>query len=289
MKHAVNTYLWTIHFDETNLALLDQVQEWGFDGLEIARFKLDNLPTKKIRRELEKRNLGCVFCSSLTGELSLISEDRDIRHKALSFIKQTIAIASELGANTLAGPMISPVGYLSGYRYTKDEWQRAVESLQSLTETLEQHDVTFALEMMNRFETYFMTTIAEGVKLCEEVNSSRIGLLVDSFHSNIEEKDLGAAIRYGGKHIKHVQTSDNDRGTPGSGSIDWDGIFSALKEIDYDGWVNIECFNPSVEELAARACIWRDLAPSAEALATQGLAFMKQQSKNKVNYSAINN
>ena len=276
MKHAINTYLWTIHFDDTNLSLIQQIKEWGFDGIEIARFKLDNLPTKKIRRELEKSNLGCVFCSSLTGELSLISDDKDIRNKALEFIKRAIVIASELGAEVLAGPMIAPVGYISGRRYTKEEWQRAVEGLQLLTETLEQHHITFALEMLNRFETYFMTTITEGVKLCEEVNNSRIGLLLDTFHSNIEEKDLGKAIRYGGKHIKHVQTCDNDRGTPGNGSIDWDGVFTALKEIDYDGWVNIECFSPSIAELAVRAYIWRDLAPSAEATAIEGLAFMKQ-------------
>ena len=277
MKHAVNTYLWTIHFDETNLEILDRIAEWGYDGIEIARFELDNLPTKKIRQELEQRNLGCVFCSSLTGELSLISDDKSIRNKALDFIKQAISLAAEMGADILAGPMISPVGYISGHRYTEEEWQRAVDGLHSLTETLEQHNVTFALEMLNRFETYFMTTVAEGVKLCKEVDSPRIGLLFDTFHSNIEEKDLGAAIRHGGKHIKHVQTSENDRGTPGNGSIDWQGVFSALKAINYDGWVNIECFNPSIEEIASKAYVWRDLFPSAEALATEGLAFMKQQ------------
>lgn len=282
MKHAINTYLWTIHFDDTNLPLIKQIKEWGFDGIEVARFKLDNLPTKKIRQELEQNNLGCVFCSSLTGELSLISDDKDIRNKALNFIKQAIVIASELGAEVLAGPMIAPVGYISGRRYTKEEWQRAVDGLHSLIETLKQHNITFALEMLNRFETYFMTTVAEGVKLCEEVNSSHIGLLLDTFHSNIEEKDLGKAIRYAGKHIKHVQVSENDRGTPGDGSIDWNGVFTALREINYDGWVNIECFSPSIAELAARAYIWRDLAPSAKATAIEGLAFMKQQELHRI-------
>ena len=91
--------------------------------------------------------------------------------------------------------MISPVGYITGRSYNQDEWQRAVESLSSLTETLEQYDVTFAVEMLNRFETHFMNTIADGAKLCEEINNCRIGLLVDTFHSNIEERDLDAAIR----------------------------------------------------------------------------------------------
>ena len=277
MKHAINTYLWTIHFDETNIDLLDLIQEWGYDGLEIARFELDNLPTKKIRQELEKRDLGCVFCSSLTGELSLIDEDKDIRRKAIAFIKQAIEIASELGAKILAGPMISPVGYITGRGYNQDEWQRAVESLSSLTETLERHDVTLALEMLNRFETYFMNTIADGAKLCNEIDSSRIGLLVDTFHSNIEERDLGAAIRQGGKHIKHFQAIANDRGAPGSGSIDWDGVYSALAAINYDGWSAIETFSASIPELASRAYIWRPVASSNEALATEGLAFMKQQ------------
>jgi D-psicose/D-tagatose/L-ribulose 3-epimerase len=167
------------------------------------------------------------------------------------------------------------VGYLPGRSRTQDEWKLAVEGLSALGPTLKQYNVTLAVEPLNRFETYFLNTAADAFALCEEVNDPNVGILCDTFHANIEEKDIGAAFASLGKYLKHVHTCENDRGTPGSGHIDWSNVFAGLNQIGYDGWLVIESFGSAIPEIAAAACIWRPLAKSPEEIAFDGVAFLK--------------
>lgn len=277
MRYGINTVLWTKTFDESNLELLPQLKEHGFDGIEIARLQFDGFPAAKIGAQVERNKLGCTVCSGLNKGLSLISDDSAVRQRTLSFLRQVVQITAELGATTLVGPFYSPVGYLCGRRRTDDEWQWAVEGLQSLGDTLAQYKVTLAVEPLNRFETYFLTTTAEGVALCDAVNHPNVGLLIDVFHANIEEKNIADAIHSAGRHLKHIHVCENDRGTPGSGQIAWDSVFAALQEVQYDRWVVIESFNFLNKDLAAGAYVWRDLASTPEAIAYEGLAFLKRK------------
>ena len=141
---------------------------------------------------------------------------------------------------------------------------------------MQSHQIDLALEPLNRFETYFLNTAADAIKFCEAINDSSIGVLLDTFHTNIEEKDVAAAFRTTGKRLKHVHACENDRGVPGTGHVDFVGIAAALKEIRYEGWITIESFGYSHKELAAAAAIWRDLAPTPETVAFEGLPFLKK-------------
>lgn len=275
MKFGVNSLLWTAGFDRGHYSLLPKVKQMGFDGIEISRFDFEGFPAAEIRTEVAGNGLECTFCSALTGSMSLVSDDAAVRSQAREFLARGVEVAAELGSKIFTGPFCAPVGQLLGRRRTADEWKRAVEGLQSLGETLDACDVTLTVEALNRFETYFLNTAADGVKLCEEVGHPRVGILFDTFHGNIEEKDLGGAIRTLGKHMKHLHTCENDRGIPGSGHVDWPGVFSATRETGYDGWAVIESFGHHITEIAAAACIWRDLAPSSEAIAGEGLKFLK--------------
>ncbi|MGH9631052.1 MAG: sugar phosphate isomerase/epimerase family protein, partial [Bryobacteraceae bacterium] len=132
MKYGVNTLLWTAAFDSSHTALFPELKRHGFDGVEIARFDFKGFPSAEVRRSLEQNGLECTVCSALTGNLSIISDDADARRKTHEFLKSGIQTAAELGAEALAGPFCSPVGYLPGRRRTEEEWKRAVEGLQSL-------------------------------------------------------------------------------------------------------------------------------------------------------------
>jgi D-psicose/D-tagatose/L-ribulose 3-epimerase len=176
----------------------------------------------------------------------------------------------------MGGPVYSPVGILPGRRRTSDEWQWAVECFQSLGESLQENGITLALEPLNRFETYFLNIAADAVQLCSEIHHPRIGVLLDTFHTNIEEKDVAASFLKTGNKLKHVHACENDRGIPGTGHVDFAGIAASLKTIGYDGWITIESFGYSHKELAAAAAIWRDLAPTPETVAFDGLPFLKR-------------
>jgi len=117
---------------------------------------------------------------------------------------------------------------------------------------------------------------ADAVALCDAIGHPNVGILFDTFHANIEEKDVAAAYRLVGRHLKHVHTCENDRGIPGTGHLDWPGVFQALRDVHYDGWLTIESFGFALGELSAAASIWRDIAPSPESIAFEGVKFLKR-------------
>jgi D-psicose/D-tagatose/L-ribulose 3-epimerase len=276
MKFGINTLLWTAAFDRQHLDLIPKARAGGFDAIEVARFDFDGFPAAEVRRAAEKEGLGTIFCSALIGNQSLVTEDPEVRRQTREFIKNGIKVTAELGAKTFIGPYCSAVGLLPGRRRTEDEWKRAVEELQGLVPTLREHDVVIALEPLNRFETYFLNTAADAAKLCDEVGDDHVGILGDTFHFNIEEKSIPDAYRTCGRHLKHVHTCENDRGIPGSGHIDWPGIMKALHELKFDGYVSIESFGSAIKEIAAAACIWRDLAPNSDDIAFEGVKFLRK-------------
>lgn len=277
MKFGINTLLWTANFGPAQFELLPQIKAHGFDGIEALLIRPGDFPARVIRRALDENELECTICSVVPTGLSLISGDAGVRKQTVTHLSDCIECAAEAGATLFAGPLYCPVGFLPGRRRTTDEWQWAIEGYQQLAAVLAKCRMDLCIEPLNRFETFFLNTTADAVALCEAVGESRVGILWDTFHANVEEKDLGAAIRLGGEHIKHVHTCENDRGTPGTGHVDWAGVFRALAAIQYDGWLTIESFGFALGEVAAAASIWRDLASNPNEIAWEGIPFLRSQ------------
>jgi D-psicose/D-tagatose/L-ribulose 3-epimerase len=276
VKFGVNVLIWTANFTRENLPLLPEIKRRGFDGIEVPIFSPADFQPSAIRRGVEENGLECTACSAIPPGLSVLSDDRSVRQKSRTYVEACIKAAADAGAKTLAGPLYSPVGFLPGRRRTMDEWKRAVECYQLLSRVLESYEVTVAIEPLNRFETYFLNTAEDAVALCDEVNHPNVGILLDTFHANIEEKNIGQAYRTAGRHLKHVHTCENDRGIPGSGHVEWHDVFAALRDMGYDGWLTIESFGFAMGEISAAAAIWRDLAPAPESIAFEGIEFLRR-------------
>ena len=276
MKFGVNTFIWSGGFDRSNIPLLAEIKAHGFDAAELPLFDPASFQAADIRRGLEQNGLECTICSVLTGGTNAISDDAGVRAKTRTHMENIIKAGAEVGAKMIAGPLYSPVGYLPGRRRNADEWKWAVDCYQSLGPVLAEHKMNIAIEPLNRFETYFLNTAADAAKLCDEINHPNVGILCDTFHSNIEEKDIGQAYRTCGKHLKHVHTCENDRGIPGSGHVEWPSVFQALRDMKYDGYLTIESFGFAIGEISAAAAIWRDLASSPDVIAWEGVKFLKQ-------------
>ena len=276
MKFGVNTFIWASNFDASLLPLLPRIKAAGFDGIEVPLLDLEHFAAADIRRGLADNGLECTICSILTGGTNMLSGDAAVREKTRVRMRDCAKAAAEVGAKIIAGPLYSPVGLFTGHRRTPDEWKRAVDCYQSIGPTLSEYGVTIAIEPLNRFETYFLNTAADAVALCDAIGHPNVGILFDTFHANIEEKDVAAGYRTVARHLKHVHSCENDRGIPGTGHVDWPGVFQALRDIRYDGWVTIESFGFSLGELSAAASIWRDVAPTPEAVAFEGVKFLKR-------------
>ncbi len=276
MRFGVNLMLWTGNFTSENLPLLEKAAKLGFDGVELPVFTPGEVDVAATKKALDDNGLSCTMCTVLAPEQNLISDDAKHRQAGIDHLTKAIELLAALGGDVICGPMYSPVGALVGRGRNDAEWGRAVECLQKVGKTAESCNVTVTLEPLNRFETYFLNIAADAVKLCKEVGSDAVKVHLDTFHCHIEEKDTPAAIRATGAMLGHFHACENDRGIPGSGQVDWDGVFAALRDGKYDGWLTMESFVPAIKELAAAAAIWRPFAKDGDELASEGLKFLKK-------------
>ncbi|MDB5306485.1 MAG: D-tagatose 3-epimerase [Gemmataceae bacterium] len=275
MKYGMNLLLWSGSIGPEHYQLLADLKKTGFDGVEIPVFGGAPADYKPLRAELDRNGLKCTTVTILTAETNAVSPDPGVRRKAGEWLKTVVDINHVLGAETVCGPYHSALGVFSGAGPTADEKKRAADVLRPVAEHARQANLMLAIEYLNRFECYLLNTAAGARELVGLVDHPNFRTMYDSFHAHIEEKDPAAAIRTVAPVLAHVHISENDRGTPGTGQVNWGATFGTLAEVGYDGWMVIEAFGRALPDLAAATRVWRDLFPSAEDVYTRGLAFMK--------------
>lgn len=196
----------------------------------------------------------------------------------MAYIRTLIDMASVLGSSYVAGPMYAATGRarLASGEERERQWAYVVGNVRELAGYAASKGVRLALEVLNRFETDFLNTVEQGNRLLDDIGCDNVGFLLDTFHMNIEEKDLGQAIRMAGDRLFDFHACANDRGTPGEDHLDWGEIGRALREIEYDGAVVIESFTADIKEIARAVSLWRPLAASQDTLALEGLRFLKE-------------
>lgn len=279
MQIGVNAWVWTSPLTTEELEkLAPQVKGMGFDWLEIPLESLEDMDHQRGGKILKEYGLGVSTCAAMGEDRDLIHPDPDIRANGMAYIKGAIQATHQLGATNFVGPLYSAVGRT--WQSTTEERARdtdlLVNNLTELAEFAADYDVVLCLEPLNRFETSFINLAEQALPIIERVDRANCQMMLDTFHMNIEEKSLGNTIRAVGSHLRHMHTCENDRGAPGTGNIPWDEVAQALKDIDYQGPVVIESFTAKVQSIARAAAIWRSLAPSQDALAEDGLKFLRQ-------------
>lgn len=274
MRIGVNLMIWTGPFTEDDLPLLDHCRQLGFDGVEIPILALNRFDPRRVRERLQTTDLAATASGSLPPGASLLVESE--RARGIDWIRRLVETCAAMGVSLLTGPLYAPVGRVTGRGPTAEERESAICSLRTAAAIAADHGVTLCLEPLNRFETYFLNTAADAVSLLAEIDHPALGLQLDTFHMNVEEKSLPRAIRQAGRWLKHFHCSENDRGIVGSGHLDWPGVIQALRDVGYTGWLTIESFGQPMPELAAAAAIWRPLAPSADALAVESLGYLRR-------------
>lgn len=278
MKIGASTFIWVSPFSNKTLDLVEKARELGFDILEICVEDPKTIDPKSILGRLEKNGLETTICGAFGPDRDASSEDATIRDQAIRYINACVDIAQQLNSRVVAGPMYSAVGKTRVLSPSEKEqqWQWAIDSLRKAGDYAGERNVKLALEPLNRFETDFVNTVEQGLELVDRIGNSNVGLLLDTFHMNVEEKDSGEAIRRAGERIFHFHACENDRGTPGTGQVNWNAVKDALRDAGYEGPVVIEAFNPDIKEIARAVALWRPLAASPDSLASEGLRFLRE-------------
>lgn len=274
MRIGINLMAWSGVVGPEEIAHLPAIAALGFDGVELPVFDPGRLDAPRVREALAASGLACTASSALPPGASLIRPAEQAA--GIAFLRDCLRTVAAVGATVLCGPLFAPVGQLTGVPRTADEWDAAVQGLRQVAPIAEDLGIQIAIEPLNRFETYFLNTARDARRLVEEVDRPAIGLLLDTFHMNIEEARLDQAIRQTGRQIYHFHCSENDRGIVGRGHLPWSAVRQALDETGYTGWLVCETFNGRLPELAAATAIWRPLFPDPLTYARESLRFLQQ-------------
>lgn len=274
MKFGVHAGLWMARWTDDLAPILSTVADLGYDGVEISLLGMTDARAATLGKLIRDRGLEVTCSDGLARTADITSEDATTRQAGLDHLRWAIRTSAVLGARGLAGVVYAPWGVFDPVRKAARTTNSA-ECLAKLDQDLSDHGVTLGLEAINRFETDLVNTAAEAVALAAATGSPRIGVLLDTFHLNIEEKSIRDAIAGTGKWLVHFHVSDNDRGVPGSGHLPWGEVRQPLSEIGYDGWIVAEMFVRAGNPASADLNIWRDIERDATQAAREALAFMR--------------
>jgi D-psicose/D-tagatose/L-ribulose 3-epimerase len=274
VKIGISAFAWTARFSEMHLKLLPEIKSMGLSALEVPMFNPDALPVQRIRDVFEKNELECTVCAILPKPYNPISPNQKVREESIAHLIRCVQASAAMGSKILAGPLFASIGYLPKHRPTERECSWVVDAFQRLETVLDSTGVTLSIEPVNRSETFFLRTAQEAKCLCERIGNPRIGITLDTFHANIEEKNIPAAIRLLGTHLRHIHASENDRGLLGQGHIPFGDIILALKEIGYNGFLMIEGFGHNRRERHSPGYLWANIDVTPEQLALEGAKYL---------------
>jgi D-psicose/D-tagatose/L-ribulose 3-epimerase len=284
MKYGINLLLWTDTLSDNQFPILDTIRKIGYDIVELPMFDKDVANAARWGKKLDElgflRSATCAYGP----EDNMISADPRIRRQGIDTNKKILDCCAAAGCPVMVGNSISALGVFTGSSPNSDEWNWALDGMREVAEHAQKVGVKIGMEALNRFEAYFINCVADGVRFAKELNHPAFGMMYDTFHANIEEKNVTEAIHTVKDYLLHVHISENDRSTPGTGGVRWSETFSALQEIGYDGWLVVEAFGLALPKLVAATKIWRRMYADEIQLATDALTFMKEQvrqSKNK--------
>jgi len=279
MQFGASTFIWVSPFSNDKIDfLVEKVKNFGFDLIELCIEDPAIINPQKVREATQKASIGAIACGAFGPDRDISSEDVGIQENGINYIKTCIDYAAAMGSPVVVGPMYSATGKarLLSPGEKEDQWNLGVKNLKIVADYAQEKNIKLAVEPLNRFETDFINTVEQGLELIERIDYDNVGLLLDTFHMNIEEKNSASAICAAGEKLFHFHACSNDRGTPGTGQINWEAISSAIKNIGYDGPLVIESFTPEIKEIAKAVSFWRPIVKDQDLLAKEGLEFLKK-------------
>jgi D-psicose/D-tagatose/L-ribulose 3-epimerase len=274
---GVNTWVWTSPLDDEQLAVIAaKAARFGFGALELPVENPGDWSTDAAAAVLQENGLQAVIVGAMGPGRNLIAAPREEITATQDYLTHCIAVAERLGSAVVAGPFTAATGRT--WRMNADEraeqYAALRRNLEPVVRVAEAHGVRLALEPLNRYETSLINTVGQALDALGPLLGPGLGLALDSYHLNIEEQDIGAAIRDAGQHIAHVQVCGNDRGAVGDDHIDWPAFLEALDDTGYAGPLGLESFTGENATIAVAASVWRPLAASQDELAERSIRYL---------------
>ena len=276
---GVSTFVWHSPLTgELMESTLRKIAAWGFEGVELPLENRGDWDPAAAADLLDELGLTSVVGAVLAPGRELTAADDQVIDDTLDYLRATVDAAAAQGSPLVTGPIYTSVGrtWRMGPVERRAALCRLRSSLAVLADYAGERGVRIAVEPLNRYETSLLNTTEQVLEVISDLPAEAIGLNLDVYHMNIEERSLTEAFRLAGDRLLHLQVCANDRGAPGADHLDWAAIRAALVGIGYQGMLGIESFTADNATIATAASIWRPLAPSQDQLATDGLAFLRR-------------
>ncbi|MHA2398872.1 MAG: sugar phosphate isomerase/epimerase family protein [Promethearchaeota archaeon] len=272
MKLGIHAYAYCSQWSNETLDLIDRAKNLGLDFIEIPLMVLEDFDVDAISERLKTVGLDIVTSTVLTEDTDFTSDNPDIRNRGIEYLKECAKATHDVGGTSLSGVVYSQHAKNTRDRPTENTWENSATCLKEVARYAKYLGVTIALEPVNRYETYLINTCEQALKLIDMISEDNMRIHLDTYHMNIEEKSFYHATRLAGDKLIHYHLCENDRGIPGTGLVDWDDIFKALSEINYQGYAALESFVDMTDNM--NTWVWRQLAPSGDDLIKEGVAFI---------------
>lgn len=270
---GVNTWVWASPLDDEALARLAvRVREWGFDAIELPVENPGDWDPERAADLLKELGLTATVVLVMGPGRELVAAPKETVSTTREYLRRVVDAAAAVGSAVVAGPAYASVGRTWRIDDRAAAYRELREGLAPVCEYAAERGVTVAVEPLNRYETSLINTVDQAL---EALDGTGCELALDVYHMNIEETDLPAAIGRAAGRIGHVQVSANDRGAPGRDHLDWPAILAALDGAGYAGPLVIESFTAHNASIATAASIWRPLAPTQDAIAVDGLTYLR--------------
>lgn len=276
MKFGIHLSTLTNEWDQDVFGYIRKMKEYGYDGVEFPLMDPDDFRVDEAKKLLRDYSMECTCGTGMNLQRDISSEDKDINKNGINHLKRCLDICNELETDCLGGVLYAPWGTCMSRELGKDNIKRSIENLSRIGDYAKEKGVVLALEMINRYETYVINNVDDGLSFIDKIDNDNVKLHFDTFHANIEEKSVKNALIRGNKKIYHIHFCENDRGTPGTGLIDWKQVKEGLEAIKYDRWITLENFVVPNCQVGNDVFIWRNIEENGIVAAKEGIRFMKE-------------
>lgn len=277
MQVGINLLCLAGFITEAHLPQIRQLKELGYDGVEVPILTGDAAHYEWLGRQLDAVGLRRTSTSVVPSpDANPLSSDGEIRRRGAAHLDWIMDCALALGSESVGGPFHAPIGHFTGSGPSADEIRYGAEAHRRMAERAAANGIYLSLEHLNRFETHFLNTMEQARAYVDAVGHDAFAIMYDTFHANIEEQKQARAIATIAGHVGVLHVSENDRGIPGRGHIDFAEVFAAIRASGFDGWVTVEAFGGGLPELAAATRVWRPLFPDYDTLFSESIGFIRK-------------
>lgn len=276
MKFGAHAFVWEGEWNETSgRRVIGEAARIGLDFVEIPLLHPQSFDGPATKRLLDEHGIGATYSLGLPAAASLPDKPAE----AERFLRLAVDAIASAGGDTLTGVIYGTLGELPGRPPNDDDYRVIAQVLSAVDDYAAPKGIRLGIEPVNRYETFLINTAAQAGDLLRRIDSDRVFIHLDTYHLNIEEESYGDAIRLAGKRMQYVHLSESHRGTPGTGTVDWDDVFGGLRDIEFTGALVMESFVKLNPDIARATCMWRDIVQDPEALIRDGVAFLTAKAK----------